>query len=588
MKKSEIIDIKAILKRTRGKFSSYRVIFAIFLVLIAIIALQAYLSISRERAAMIEATIREKRTLTELVALSVASAEIYTVPAHKRQIVEEVTKHRDILYCRIVKPTGEIYMSNIQEDLGKLIKDPAILTDRTVVKNDVYDGRRIKVIVSPTARGYTVWLGFSLDEVEAAVRRMILSNLGMAACITIACIVVYSGLTNINQRLMATNLALEKAYRDLKDSQAQLIQASKLAAIGRLTAGIAHELNNPLTAVLGYAQLLQAAELDERVKADLDKIVQGAERTAHIVRNLLTFARQQKPKRHLVNINDVLLSILDLQAYHLKVENIEVVKELARDLPPTVADPSQLSQVFLNLISNAQQAMVEAHGGGTLTVRSKLVNGGIIRVEIADDGPGIPLEILERIFDPFFTTKEVGQGTGLGLSICYGIVQEHGGHIWAESEPGQGATFFVELPVIEESLAEAVASAQTKQPVVKRKRILIVEDEESIVTLLRRTLEEKGHRVDAVASGEEAFMMLEGGQYDLLISDLKRPGIDGRQLYEHLMATHPELGQRMVFITGDMLSPETQAFLTKVGNPYLSKPFNLASVEEIVIKAFSK
>lgn len=583
-----MIDIKeAILEWARGKLSSYKVIFTIFLLLIAIIALQAYLSIRRERAAMIDATIREKRALSEIVALSVASAEVYAVPAHERQVVEEVTKYQDILYCRIVKPTGEIYLSNIREDLGKLIKDPATLTDETVVKNDIYDGRRIKVIVSPAVRGYTIWLGFSLDEAEAAVRRMMLATVGVAACIDIACIVIYYGLTTINQRLMATNLALEKAYRELKGSQAQLVQAGKLAAIGRLTAGIAHELNNPLTSVLGYAQLLQVARLDKQAKTDLDRIVEGAERAARIVRNLLTFARQQKPERRLIEINDIILSILDLKAYHLKVENVKVIKELARDLPPTVADPSQLSQVFLNLISNAQQAMVEAHGGGTLTVRSELVNGGDIRIEIADDGPGIPAEIIGRIFDPFFTTKEVGQGTGLGLSICYGIVQEHGGRIWVESQSSQGATFFVELPIITESQVETTASARAKQqPILKGKRILVVEDEESIVALLRRILEEKGHQVDTASSGEEALEMIADSEYDLVISDLKMPGMGGYRLYEHLMATHPKLGQRMVFITGDMASPETRAFLAKTGNLYFSKPFDVANVEKIVNRAF--
>lgn len=580
--KSKMTDTKEAISEWAKRRLSYKVIFTVFLLLIVIIALHAYLNIRSQQATAIEAAIREKKALNEIVALSVVSAD-------NRQLVGEIAKLPDVLYCWIVKPTGEIYVSSTDTDLGRFVEAPVVLTDKTVIKSDVYNGRRIKVVISPAAGGYTVWLGFSLDEVNAAARKMILGNIGIAALIDIACIVVYYGLTNINQRLMATNLALEKAYRDLRDSQAQLIQAGKLAAIGQLTAGIAHELNNPLTSVLGYAQLLQEADLDEQLRADLDKIVQGAERTAHVVRNLLAFARQQKPERRLINVNDIVLSILDLRAYHLKVENIEVIKELAHDLPSTVADPSQLSQVFLNLINNAQQAVVETHRGGTLTVRTELVNGDMIHVEVADDGPGIPLENMGRIFDPFFTTKEVGQGTGLGLSICYGIVQEHGGRIWAESLPGQGTTFFVELPVIEESRVETVASAlANQQPVLKGKRILIVEDEESIVTLLRRTLEEKGYQIDAAASGEEALTMIEGSRYDLVISDLKMPGIDGRQLYERLMVTHPELGQHIVFITGDMASPETRAFLAKVGNPYLGKPFDLAQMEEIVIKACSE
>jgi two-component system NtrC family sensor kinase len=229
--------------------------------------------------------------------------------------------------------------------------------------------------------------------------------------------------------------------------QTQLIQSAKLSGIGQMISGVAHELNNPLTTVMGYSQLLQASDVDETIKEDLRRIYDDALRAQRIVQNLLTFARQKRPQRGPVDINEVIEQTLSLRKYQLRVDNVEVVTELAENLPWTVADGDQLQQVLLNIINNAHQAVSQQRGGGILTIRSELVDGDTIRVTLADTGPGMPPQVLKRIFDPFFTTKDVGAGTGLGLSVSHGIIQEHGGRIWAESERGQGATFFVELPV---------------------------------------------------------------------------------------------------------------------------------------------
>ncbi|MFH1929331.1 MAG: ATP-binding protein, partial [Chloroflexota bacterium] len=249
---------------------------------------------------------------------------------------------------------------------------------------------------------------------------------------------------------------LETRMKQLQDAQARLMQSEKMAALGALVSGVAHELNNPLTAVIGYAQLLQLRDLDDDIKRDLQRIYDGAQRSSQIANDLLTFARSYKPQRSPVDINQALQQTLALQAYEMRVHNTKIVTDLLPDLLMTMADPHRLKQVFLNLIVNAQQAMEGAKGGGILTVRTVRPpdRPGTIRIEFEDNGPGIPPEILGRIFDPFFTTKEVGKGTGLGLSICYGIITEHGGTIWAENnvERGKGAEsgaiFIVDLPFV--------------------------------------------------------------------------------------------------------------------------------------------
>jgi signal transduction histidine kinase len=265
----------------------------------------------------------------------------------------------------------------------------------------------------------------------------------------------------------ATAIENARLYKDLQDqmqareeAQAQLVQSAKLAAIGSLVAGVTHELNNPLTSILSFAQLLQDSELGEEARSDLDKILAEARRATHIVRGLLDFARQRPPERKPIQIKEVVTSALKLLAYELRAYNIECTTHLLPELPLTMADPHQLQQVFVNLIHNACQAMSTAHDRGHLTIKTELGastfsscqsgEASFIRIIIQDDGPGIPPDVMPRIFDPFFTTRPEREGTGLGLSICHGIVSEHDGHIWAESEQGSrgGTTFFVELPLV--------------------------------------------------------------------------------------------------------------------------------------------
>ena len=234
----------------------------------------------------------------------------------------------------------------------------------------------------------------------------------------------------------------------VKRTRAELLQAAKLAAVGRLVSGVAHELSNPLTAIVGSVQFLKEEVRDEQALQDLKVIETQAERASRIVRNLLSFARSHEPERTYIDVNKTLQSALDLVAYQFEVDGVHIVQQMSPDLPWTMADPYQMQQVILNLLTNAKQAIKSIRSTGTITVTTEVINEKTLRFSCADDGPGIPAEILEQLFQPFVTSKEQGEGTGLGLSICYRIVSEHGGRIWVETEEGRGTTFFVELPVI--------------------------------------------------------------------------------------------------------------------------------------------
>jgi signal transduction histidine kinase len=242
----------------------------------------------------------------------------------------------------------------------------------------------------------------------------------------------------------------KKAEEDRQMLEQQLQLAGRLAAVGELAAGVAHELNNPLAAVQAFAQLLTSRDdLDKTVKKDIETIYREAQRATRITGNLLSFARRHRPEKRLVSINEILEGSLELHEYRMKINSIEVITELDAELPMTMADSHQMQQVFVNIITNAEQAMTEAHGRGTLWVRTEKL-GEMIRITFTDDGPGIHKENLEHVFDPFFTTKDVGKGTGLGLSICYGIIEGHGGYIHAKSRTEKGANFVIEIPIARE------------------------------------------------------------------------------------------------------------------------------------------
>jgi len=392
-------------------------------------------------------------------------------------------------------------------------------------------------------------------------------------------------------------------------------QTERLAALGQLVSGIAHELNNPLTTIMGYAQLLSTrGSGDDSSREGLHHVYEEARRARRIVRNLLLFARDTRPERRPADLNEIVERTLALRSYELKVENITVELDLAPHLPHILADAHQLQQVVLNLIVNAEQAIREvnreerrpsegvpaAYGEpvGHIRIRTRVLSGDRLALEVSDDGPGISPETAARMFDPFFTTKLNGQGTGLGLSIAYGIVQEHGGEIYPEGPPSgqRGTTLVVELPAAGEAsqllpmpeVGEPSQSAGEDRPAGRSvaagrgARILVVEDEPTVARLVADVLGEEGHQVDAILDSREGLRHALSHPYDLLICDLKMPRLDGRAFYEALVSAGRPARQRMLFITGDTLGPRSLDFLSRNKLAYLGKPFLVEELKSIV------
>lgn len=255
--------------------------------------------------------------------------------------------------------------------------------------------------------------------------------------------------SDLNYHGQPAALGVIRDVTELKKLERQLIQADKLVSIGTLVSGVAHEVNNPLNGAMGRAQLLLRGDLEPAMRRDLQVIQDEIERAVRTMRNLLSFAREYTPEKLFTSINTTIESALELRRYELATSGIGLTTDLQDDLPNTMADAHQLQQVFLNVLVNAEQAMLGTTSAGAISVKTRQV-GNTIQVTIADNGPGMTEAVLTRAFDPFYTTKSIGQGTGLGLSICYGIVQEHGGDIRVDSQVGEGTTFTIELPITTE------------------------------------------------------------------------------------------------------------------------------------------
>ena len=378
----------------------------------------------------------------------------------------------------------------------------------------------------------------------------------------------------------------KKLDDETRDIYHQLLQAEKMAALGQTISGVAHELNNPLATVLSWSErLAQRPTLDTALRRGIETILGEAERAARIVRNLLTFARKRQTTRAMVDVNHVVRETLALRAYDQRVTNVSVIDGLAAGLPQVFADGHQLQQVLLNLVINAEQAMLSANGRGVLVVRSwHDAEQESVVLEVNDDGPGVPEDVQPKVFDPFFTTKEVGQGTGLGLTVAYAIVQEHGGRIRIESPAGAGASFFVELPVSGKLPPGAPPTPRSEGPVnsVAGASILVVEDEAALATAVMDALHDAEYVADWAADGEQALAKVNAQAYDLVICDLKMPKLDGQTFYRSLSAAVPALSKRVVFVTGDVAGTDAEAFLTESGCRWLAKPFRLGDLLKAV------
>jgi PAS domain S-box-containing protein len=361
--------------------------------------------------------------------------------------------------------------------------------------------------------------------------------------------------------------------------------SSRLAAIGEMAAGIAHEINNPLTGVIGFSELLlENPNLPADIRDQIRIIAEGGNRVRDIVKRMLTFARQHKPVKNSLNIHQLIDNTLEIRSYVLRTANIEVIKHYDPDLPWVVVDPGQMQQVFLNLIVNAEYSMKKAQDRGTLTISTARIDGHI-RISFRDDGAGMDNATREKLFQPFFTTKAVNEGTGLGLSLSRGIILEHGGTIEVESEVGKGATFIITLPLTQpiEVLPDTLVPATTTlSPVVKPARILVVDDEKTIQGLVSAVLSHSGHTVDATGDAAEALTKLESTAYDVVLMDIRMPGMSGMELYAKVIEQHPEMKNRFIFITGDTSDAQTRVFLEQNNLPFITKPFDRDTLEQRV------
>jgi PAS domain S-box-containing protein len=398
--------------------------------------------------------------------------------------------------------------------------------------------------------------------------------------------------------------------RDLTERsrlQAELVQAQKMEAIGLLVAGVAHELNNPLASIVAFSQLLRTDPvLPEDLRTQADRLVQEANRTRTIVDNLLDFARQRPPERVATDLRTLVESTLGLQSYLLTRGRLTVAVDIPADLPLVMVDRSQLQQVLVNLTLNAAQAIDAENRPGRITIRASRVDGSadrdsgpIVRITVADDGPGIPPEILDRLFVPFVSTKPPGAGTGLGLSVSFGIIAAHGGTIRHEANADGGATFVIELPVTavdstlgprmtDDRLGAAVdLAALTGPPPVPdpgavAARVLVLDDEPSIREFLGRVLSRAGYEPVLSGSGAEALEIVRTAPPAAILCDHRMAGMNGVEFQAAVAAIDPALGRRFAFMSGDVLNPELREFATAHDVQLLAKPFDIATVGELV------
>lgn len=373
----------------------------------------------------------------------------------------------------------------------------------------------------------------------------------------------------------------------------QLRQAEKLSALGQMISGVAHELNNPLAVIKGYMELmLRRDALSPQMRSELEKVARESNRAAKLVSNFLSFAREQPLHRERVDLNELVRAVVDSRQTELPDGGAILVVHTAPDLPATEVDPDQVRQALVNVLNNALQAVALRPAGGRVRILT-LSKNDLIQVRVEDNGPGVPPEVLPHIFEPFFTTREVGQGTGLGLSIAHSILSDHGGRIFHETPAGGGACFVLEFPVVRAAgqpapTAARPATATAPEPATAPARILVLDDDPTIAELLGEMIGLLGYSPTLCNSGPDALEMIGRREFDVIISDFRMPKMNGQEFYYEAVRRRPALAPRIVFLTGDVVNDETQAFLKSTGNPHLSKPFQLARVEQTLAEVLRR
>jgi len=387
--------------------------------------------------------------------------------------------------------------------------------------------------------------------------------------------------------------ALQLFLRELTERaklERQLRQAEKLSALGQLVSGIAHELNNPLSVIKGYVEvILKHHNITPETRADLERVAKECDRAVNLVKNFLTFAKERPVRRDQININDIIIQVMELRKFTTQIANVNVAYELDPHLPTTMGDPDQIQQVIVVLVNNALQSMEKTASSHCLILRTHTFDK-TIKIEVQDNGPGVPPHLEEKIFEPFFTTKEVGAGTGLGLSIAHGIISEHNGRIYHSRPKEGGACFVIELPIVEPQTP--VLTKVEKTPEIKLAsfpaKVLVVDDEPAVAEMLGEILRLIGYVPTMCNSAIDALALLSQNKFDVIVSDIRMPGMDGKQFYERLKTQQPDYVRRIIFLTGDTVSPDTKEFIESTGNLYLSKPFQIATVQEAIEKVIAQ
>lgn len=480
---------------------------------------------------------------------------------------EEEQRESDLLLRKIVEACPANFLVSRIDD-GKIIYCPPASRERfgnisTTLSFFLTPDDRQRYLDALLPTG-------SLDDYRVQFRR---ANGSIMQGLTAARVTDYKGENVIvsSTRDISDLLAMQDELQRQRDIAHQ---NEKLSALGELLAGVAHELNNPLSIIAGYAQMLEGKLDDPVLSKRVDRIAEAADRSARIVKTFLAMARQRPTALEPCSLSEIASVALEIAGYGLKANGTRFVTELDDDLPRVSGDADQLVQVFTNLIVNAEHALAPLGEDAVLTLRARFdedTNQSII--EIHDNGPGIADEIRARIFEPFFTTKDVGEGTGVGLAFSHRIIDTHGGTLEVSSSPGQGTRFFVKLPSLEHSADDLTSQAPDKDPVM-RKHVLVVDDEESVGELICDLLQDIGCQTTLTANAREAIAKLSEASFDAIISDFKMPGMDGEAFFKELRRIRPDHVARIGFVTGDSMGKAVNRFLQDCQRPFIEKPIS--------------